>query len=541
MKTNNISILYVEDEENIQKQLTRFISRFCEQLYLAKNGKEGLEIYKEHKPDIIISDIRMPVMNGIEMVREIKKIDPKQMIIFISAHSESDYLFDAINMQVDGYILKPVDLSVLEEKIKNLIKIHENLQASERLSESEERFRKIADNSHIGIFIYKEKYIYVNKTFCQLTGYTQDELYSMHPWELIEPSLQEPFKEVVNKRLKGEEFYKEYNDIRIFTKDKQHKVFRASASTVHIAGSYAGLGTILEITDLIRTQEKLIMYEQAIEQMDEMVRISKPNGEIIFVNKAVSEHTGYTQEELLKTDNSIFKSGKHDEKFYQNLWQTILAGGIYRDTFINKKKNGQLYYEDQTITPIYDINSKEIKYFVSTGKDITENIKMLKELETLATVDSLTGIANRYMTNQALNDEIARAKRYDDSFALLMLDIDYFKEINDTYGHDIGDIVLQELSSVVASSIRESDIFGRWGGEEFLLIAPKITREDAIKLAEKLRHTVDIHNFSDVKNVTVSIGVTLYSKDYDKEMLLKKVDDALYKSKNSGRNKVSFI
>jgi len=538
---HDISILYVEDENNIREMLSRFIKRFCTELYTAPNGAVALELYKEHSPDIIISDIRMPVMNGIDMAKEIKKENPQQIIIFISAHSESDFLFEAINMQVDGYILKPVDLSVLEEKLLKLIEQHNNTKAAKKLIESEERFRKIANNSQVGIFIYKETYIYANKAFCNLTGYSEEELYKMRPWELLSPELQEDFKKVGELRLQGQEFDTEYNDIRVITKNNEYKVFRVSASTIFVDGGYAGLGMMTDITKLINTQEKLLIFEQAIEQMDEMVRITNVDGSIIFINSAVTKHTGYTETELIGKRNSIFKSGKHSDEFYQNLWNTILAGHPYRDTFINKKKDTTLYYEDQTITPIFDIHNKNLKYFVSTSKDVTERVKMVKDLKKLATIDALTGIYNRYKINQIIDDEIARTKRYHETFALIMFDIDHFKEINDTYGHDVGDIVLQELSNIILSCIRESDTFGRWGGEEFMLITPKISLDDAIKLAEKLRKTIENHVFTKIQNLTVSIGVALFDKDSDKEEKLKEVDDALYKSKKNGRNQVSTI
>ena len=538
---HDITILYVEDEDNIRAMLSRFIQRFCTTLYTAENGSIGLELYKEHSPDIIISDIRMPVMSGLDMAKEIKKIDPQQMIIFISAHSESDFLFEAINMQVDGYILKPVDFDILKEKLEKLISQHENAKAAKKLKESEERFRKIANNSQVGIFIYKEKFIYVNQAFCNLTGYTEDEFYAMRSWEIVEQDLQEEFKKIAAMRLEGKEFDSEYNDIKIVTKDKKTKIFRVSVSTIYVDGGYAGLGMVIEITKLINTQERLTVYEQAIEQMDEMVRITNVDGSMIFVNNAIMAHTGYRADELIGKDNKIFKSGQHDKSFYEKLWNTILSGKVYQDTFINKKKNGEIYYEEQTITPIVDKKSSNIKYFVSTSQDVTERINMLNDLQRLATTDTLTGIHNRYKINQLIDDEIVRTKRYKEPFALIMFDIDHFKNINDSYGHDIGDVILQELSKIVNSSIRESDSFGRWGGEEFMLIAPKINLEDALKLAEKLRKIIENHNFSEVEHITVSIGVSIFDDKSNKEEKLKEVDDALYKSKENGRNQVSFI
>jgi len=537
---NNISILYVEDENNVREMLSRFLKRFCNNLYVAQNGQEGLELYKKHNPDIIISDIRMPVMNGIEMAKQIKEINPSQLMVIISAHSESDYLFEAIELQLDGYLLKPVDLSVLETKIKKLIHIIENEKASQQLKESEEKFKKIAQASQVGIFIYKEKFIYVNDTFCNITGYTKDEVYQMNSWDLVDEDQKEEVKQVVLQRLEGKEFSKEYSDIKLITKEQKTKVLRVNTQTIQVNGEYAGMGTIVDITDLINTQEQLNIFAQAIEQMDEMVKITNIDGNIIYVNNAVTKHTGYTTIELIGQNNRIFKSGKHQESCYKKLWEMILSGEVYTNTFVNKKKNGEIYYEEQTITPIQDADGN-IKYFVSTSQDITQKIHLYKELKTLATKDSLTNIYNRYKLNQIIDEEIVRNKRYNETFALLMFDIDKFKNINDTYGHDAGDDVLVELSKLILDSIRESDKFGRWGGEEFMLLAPKMNRENAIKLANKLRKVVQEHTFPKVGHITVSIGVALFEANLSKESILKTVDEALYLSKKSGRNKVSFI
>jgi len=541
MKADKIRILYVENEPQTREELSKFIENFCDKLYLASNGKEAFEIYQKEHPDIVISNISMPVMNGIELVKKIQTINPKQIIIFLALKEKSEILLEAVALQVDGYICKPVNFSVLEEKLSKLIQIHENIQTAKKLAESEERFKKIADNSQIGIFIYKEKFIYVNSALCELTGYSEEEFYAMRPWEILVPDIQDSFKEIAKRRLEGETFQKEYNDIKIITKTKSEKTFRITASTLYLTDGYAGVGSLIDITDLIKTQEELLIYRKVIEQMDEMVRITTTDGTILFVNRAFVKQTRYHKEELIGKKNSIVKSGQHDKKFYKNLWNTILSGGIYRDTFINKKKNGERFYEDQTITPIYDRKNRDIKYFVSTGKDITKRIRMEQELQLLATVDSLTGIYNRYKINQSINKEIIRTRRYNEAFALIMFDIDHFKDINDNYGHDIFKVINIKHNEAFALIMRESDTFGRWGGEEFMLLTPKATQESALVIAEKLRTRIEDYHFTDVEHITVSIGVALFTKVSKKEMILKAVDNALYKSKKSGRNKVSFI
>ena len=274
--------------------------------------------------------------------------------------------------------------------------------------------------------------------------------------------------------------------------------------------------------------------------MDEMVQITDIEGNIIYVNSAIMKHTQFSKEELLGKNNRIFKSGSHSKDFYKELWDTILSGKIYQNILINKKKDGSLYYDEKVISPLKDENN-DICCFISTGRDITDRIALEEELNKLATKDMMTGIYNRYKINSIIEDEIKRAKRYGEIFSLIMFDIDYFKKVNDTYGHDIGDYVLQELSRIILQSIRQTDSFGRWGGEEFMLVVPYTNKQEAIELAQKIRNEVQNHSFEYVKQITLSIGVTQYLDNEEKDTLIKRVDSALYKAKANGRNQVVFF
>ncbi|MEN4046301.1 diguanylate cyclase [Sulfurimonas sp. NWX367] len=423
MSKNDIAILYVEDEVHVREMLSRFLQRFCTKLYIAKDGEEGLSLYKKHHPDIVISDIRMPKMSGLEMAEAIKKINPSQLIMLITAHNDSEFLHKAINLGIDGYILKPVDLDAVNEKLKTLIQRIQNERAAQQLKESE---------------------------------------------------------------------------------------------------------------------EKLKLLSQAVEQMHEMVQITDVDGKIIYVNPAATENTQYEENELIGKSNRILKSGEHSKKFYGNLWKTVLDGKTYQNTLINRRKDGSLYYDEKIISPIKDKDGK-VRYFVSTSRDITQRVALEKELQKLATKDALTGLYNRYKMSILIEDEIKRTKRYGEVFSLLMLDIDKFKNVNDTYGHDVGDYILQELSRIVLQTIRKTDSFGRWGGEEFMLLAPHTNTQQAMELAQKIRKSVEEHPFEHVEKITVSIGVTEYINGEKETSLLKRVDQALYEAKASGRNRVVFF
>ena len=159
-------------------------------------------------------------------------------------------------------------------------------------------------------------------------------------------------------------------------------------------------------------------------------------------------------------------------------------------------------------------------------------------LEEMVNSDSLTGIYNRRFFSEFLQNEIAVSERYKKTFCLIMLDIDFFKKINDNYGHDIGDKILKELVEVIKKSIRKSDLFARVGGEEFAVIAPETSLENAIFLAEKIRLNVEANTYSKNIKVTISLGISQYSSKDDHNTIFKRADNALYKAKGKGRNRV---
>lgn len=298
------------------------------------------------------------------------------------------------------------------------------------------------------------------------------------------------------------------------------------------------IGSVQDITSETKQKEQIVKLSQVLEQVDDVVLITDTSGLVTYVNSAFSRHTGYHKEEILGKNAGLLKSGRHDKAFYKKMWDTIHSGKVYREQFINRKKNGDIYYEQKTITPIKNSEGKIISY-VSTGKDITLSIEMTQRLEKMATTDQLTGIYNRHKFEELFAKELERTQRYGHPFILIMFDIDHFKNVNDTHGHDVGDTVLVETAKLIKAQLRSNDIFARWGGEEFLILSPETSIEHGAMLAEKLRSAIDSHRY-DAGYITASFGVAEAAQETTKEELLRQVDGMLYQAKQNGRNTIAY-
>ncbi len=243
---------------------------------------------------------------------------------------------------------------------------------------------------------------------------------------------------------------------------------------------------------------------------------------VSIINKVLEE---ITPEEHNRIYNRWIKMNVETPD-YSLVWKILLSSIaiiiiiIYRYRRLSKeKKQIQQLFNDLNILK----NELEVKNC---------------ELNKLAITDQLTGLYNRGKLNEALNNEVAYYERYSRPFGIILMDIDFFKTVNDTYGHLVGDMILVTISKLMQSSIRITDILGRWGGEEFLIICPGTDREGIGKMAEKLRNTIESYNFPEIKKSTASFGGTVFRENENLTQIIKRADDALYQAKKSGRNKV---
>lgn len=291
-------------------------------------------------------------------------------------------------------------------------------------------------------------------------------------------------------------------------------------------------------------QEQLRLLGAALSSAGNGVFITDRRGRIRWINASFSRLTGFSAEEAMGETPGILKSGKQDEAYYQSLWESILQGEVWSNETVERRKDGTLFTVQQTITPIRD-EEGEITHFISILEDITAQKETDARIHRMAHYDALTDLPNRALFYDRLQQVLAQAKRGNHGAALIFLDLDRFKAVNDTLGHHVGDLLLQEVAKRVRGCVREIDTVARLGGDEFTVLLSEVEdRESAAIVAGKIiaafaePFLLDGHELSS----STSIGLALYPRDADEcEELVKCADSAMYEAKQQGRNNYCFF
>jgi diguanylate cyclase (GGDEF)-like protein/PAS domain S-box-containing protein len=288
-----------------------------------------------------------------------------------------------------------------------------------------------------------------------------------------------------------------------------------------------------------RTSEEMRILSQAVDQSPVSIMITDTEGKIEYVNRTFEEITGYREKEVIGKNPRLLQSGKTPLSVYKDLWMAITSNSTWEGEIENRRKNGELYWEQIRIGPVLDSQSN-IRHFLALREDITHQKKQAEKIEHLAFYDPLTDLPNRALVLDRLNQLLSEAKRNEKRLAVLFLDLDDFKKINDSLGHIEGDNMLVEASQRLCDAVREIDTVGRLGGDEFVVLLGSInSANDVHPIAEKLLERFhDKFQLSDKEYlVTASLGVAIYPDDgLCSTELLRNADTAMYCAKELGRN-----
>lgn len=394
---------------------------------------------------------------------------------------------------------------------------------------------KITDNIFV-INLYSNELIFINESAKNLLKYNQNDIKNMKLENFLIPFNKEEkldineFKRTLylNKRTLLRAYIKAKNSIK---------------TPVEISFSYVknkNKQYLVAVCFDISKQLMLELQDSANKEIiDEQIPISQTdiNGKITYVNKAFCNLTGYNESQLIGKPHSILKHKDTKKETHKELWTDITQNKPWKGILKNQINNQKSIWTEIKIKPMFDCAGNKIGY-ISTREDISDK----KKLEYLSEHDILTKIKNRRTYEKELKKQIALSRRYQENyFGLIMIDIDNFKNVNDTYGHQIGDTVLQKLSKYINKNLRDSDIFARWGGEEFIILSPFSTIQQVEELSKNLQILVSTINFTPIEELTISLGITTYKENDTEDNIQKRVDKALYLAKEKGRNRYEIL
>lgn len=467
--------------------------------------------------------------------------------LFIVLSFASFQLFFIMHEHLPRHFIVPVVLGAfIGFLLSTLVALRSEIANGQRI------FRAVADLAQELVYVRKldGSYEYVSPSCLAVTGYRQEDFYARP--HLMNELIVEEDRTVWNKHVHRmhEHGVPERLLIRIKTRQGELRWLEHLCSDVRDGqGRILGVrSTNLDVTDRVQREQQLSVAAIAFDTHDAIL-ITDADNRIIRANNAFTEITGYEAAEVIGKTPAILKSGKHDIGFYQEMWAAIGRDGHWDGELLDRRKNGEIYPKHLTITAVKD-ELGQVTNYVGIFSDITERKEAEAEINRLAFYDTLTSLPNRRLLMDRMQLAMAASERSDGYGAVLFIDLDNFKELNDTQGHDIGDQLLIEVAHRLLACVRTGDTVARIGGDEFVVMLANLfdTELDVVPRAEsvatKMLASLNLPYVLNGKQYhgTASIGVTLFhGNEKSIDELLKHSDMALYQAKSSGRATLRFF
>jgi diguanylate cyclase (GGDEF)-like protein/PAS domain S-box-containing protein len=563
-----VSVLYVEDQDDVREDLALFLSRRCARVDVARNGQEGLEKFKDGHQDVVVTDIRMPVMDGLEMINQIKKIRKETPVILLTAYNETDFFLRAIDIGIDRYVNKPA----APEKIARTVyqTALTRFQARE-LEKVREHFRQIVETSQEGIceVDIEGRITFLNQRMAAMLGYEMGEMRG-RPWfdfvcpktkSLVLACYRECFGDFLTPAtslkqppnclaicLRNGRGTSEMFDLKLICKDGSYIWTTLSVSQMlDGSGTPVGmLGMLTDITDRQKALARIQLLAQVFDSTAESIMIFDANKAILDVNTAFTATTGFTPREAIGRKHWLVRTKSRDKTAYQLMWDTLTTYGHWHGEVHGRRKNGEVYPQLLNMGVVRN-NQGEISNYIGIFSDISDLKRSQEQIEYMATHDPLTGLPNRNLFYDRLQHSLDKASRSGAQLAVLFMDLDNFKTINDTLGHEMGDLLLTQMADRLRACTRKHDTIARMGGDEFTVLAEDLrasVEETVSATAERMIASLSLPFDLGGREtfISASVGVALYPKDGKHlETLLKNADTAMYQAKKRGKNNYQFF
>lgn len=410
---------------------------------------------------------------------------------------------------------------------------------------SAERYLQISETMIVGLDL-NGCITVINHRGCEILGRSEESLLGRRWFEIAVPAsqrkrLQAVFEQIIAGEIAPVEYLE--NEIVTAQGDTRYLLWH---NTLQHGPDGKIVGTVssgLDITGRKEVEDQLRLAGVVFRSTKQGVVVTDKNNRIVSVNPAFTVITGYAQEDVLGENPSSIRSGRHDEAFYRKLWAEIEATGYWEGEMWDRRKNGEAYPSWQSISAVLN-ESGEVTHYVSVFSDITPIKEYQKNLDFLAHHDPLTGLPNRLMVNDRLAHALQRCLRDGTQLALLFLDLDDFKKINDVYGHGVGDQLLQTLAERLQALLRKEDTIARFGGDEFLILLESNESRDGVEeVAKKIMHAISspMSRGGQIITVRASIGIAMGPADGPSSAeLIAAADAAMYRAKATGSGNYEF-
>lgn len=547
-------ILVVDDTPASLKLLTSLLKAEGYEVRSAISGELALYSATSNPPDLILLDIRMPEMDGFEVCRCLKaQAETRDVpIIFVSSLSEIDEKVEGFELGAVDFVTKPYQREELLLRVRTHLELQRLRHNLERLvAERTANLHHAQNIAHLGSW-----------ELDRMTGELawSDEIFRIleidsfkfaPSYPLFQAAIHPEDRVVTNRAASSSLIDKQPYQIvfRLLIPDGRIKWVEERCSHYFDAeGSVIrSVGTLQDVT---AREEAAIQLRIAAVAFDtqEAIIVTDRNANIIKVNKAFELTTGFSEQEVLGKNPRLLKSNRHDQTFYDVMWQAIEHNGRWSGEVWDRRKSGEIYPKWLTVTAVK--NSGQISHYVGVFVDMSERKQAEEEIRRLAFFDPLTLLPNRRLLLDRLQIALSQSVRSQNHGALMLMDLDHFKVINDTRGHAYGDEMLIEVAQRLTSCVRKIDTTARLGGDEFVVLLeglspnPEDAATQANVVAEKIRESLSqVYLISDHEFISsTSVGVVLFNaEETEIDELFKRADMAMYQAKESGRNTVRFF
>ncbi len=535
----SLSVLFVEDSEDdmllllreFQKAGYKIASRRIQSLDLLS------EVLLNEVWDLIICDYHLPGFTCLDVLKVVNQFDLVVPVIVISGSRGEEVAIEVMHAGAHDYILKDRLgrlIPAVEREIKEVQVYRDKERALHKLAISEERFRQLTENIEETFWlidILNEKVIYVSPSFENLWERNRTWLLGQTAVRLLESISPED-----NPRILAElatngwtRFNAEY---RIVCTSGEERWVHTRSFPIHDSNGRVTrvAGISLDITERKRMEHELTKMFRVMEQTADAVLVTDCNGVIEYVNPAFENMSGFNRNEVLGCKPNILKSGFQEDHFYARVWETLNTGMPFSDIFINRRKDGELYYESKTITPVRDVNGT-ITHYVSTGKDITERLLAKERLQQIVNYDTVTGLASRILLVDRLEQALLEARRRRLQVAVLCIKIGLADIFGDVRDQAAGERLLRAMAQRLREAVRQGVTVARLSADEFVVMDRECeSREDVERLAREILAAFAAPIEAEGYRVFVSptIGISLFPEDAEEtEQLLNHATSAL--------------